>query len=161
MLTASKLLSEETSSQYRDSSNLIENSFFKKVEFSFSFCCWAVNTEDQLPTTSAHHSVVEYGCPIVSKIIQPLQANAEGAQSPLLCHTYWPHHMSMCAKSLQSGLTLGSLMNCSPPGSSFHGILQTRMLEWVAMPSSKWSSPPRDQTWVSYVSCIRRCVLNH
>ena len=35
------------------------------------------------------------------------------------------------------------LMDCSPPGSSVHGILQARILEWVAMPSSRGSSPPR------------------
>ena len=34
------------------------------------------------------------------------------------------------------------------------GILQARILEWVAMPSSRGSSPPRGQTHVSYVSCI-------
>ena len=33
--------------------------------------------------------------------------------------------------------------NCSPPGSSVHGILQARILEWVAMPSSRGSSRPR------------------
>ena len=41
---------------------------------------------------------------------------------------------------------------CSPPGSSIHGILQTRILEWVAIPFSRESSWPRDQT---RVSCIR------
>ena len=41
----------------------------------------------------------------------------------------------VCAKSLQSCLTLFNLMDCSPPGSSAHGILQARILEWVAMPS--------------------------
>ena len=39
------------------------------------------------------------------------------------------------------------------------GILQARILEWVAMPSSRESSPPRDQTQVSYASCIGRRVL--
>ena len=34
--------------------------------------------------------------------------------------------------------------NCSPPGSSVHGILQAKMLEWVAMPSSRGSSQPRN-----------------
>ena len=38
-------------------------------------------------------------------------------------------------------------VNCSPPGSSVHGILQARILEWVAMPSSRGSSWPRD--WFS------------
>ena len=41
-------------------------------------------------------------------------------------------------------------MDCSPPGSSVHAILQARMLEWVAMPSSRGSSRPRDQNCVSY-----------
>ena len=40
-------------------------------------------------------------------------------------------------------------MDCSPPGFSVHGILQTRILEWVAMPSSRGSSQPRDQIQVS------------
>ena len=37
----------------------------------------------------------------------------------------------------------------SPPGSSVHGILQAKILEWVAMPFSKVSSQPRDQTCIS------------
>ena len=40
-------------------------------------------------------------------------------------------------------------MDCSPPGSSIHGILQARILEEVAIPFSRGSSWPRDQTWVS------------
>ena len=39
------------------------------------------------------------------------------------------------------------------------GILQARILQWVAVPSSRGSSRPRDQTCVSYVSCIGRQVL--
>ena len=42
--------------------------------------------------------------------------------------------------------TLCNSMNFRPPGSSVHGILQARILEWVAMPSSRASSPPRDCT---------------
>ena len=45
-------------------------------------------------------------------------------------------------------------MDCSPPGSSVHGIFQARKLEWEAMSSSRGSSQPRDRTWVSSVSCI-------
>ena len=51
----------------------------------------------------------------------------------------------------QSCLTLCNPTDCSPPGSSVHGILQARMLEWVAMPSSRGSSQPRDRT---QISCI-------
>ena len=61
----------------------------------------------------------------------------------------------------QSCLTLCDSMDCSPPGSSVHGILQARILEWVAMPSSRGSSQPRDQSCVSYMSCIGRWVLYH
>ena len=50
-------------------------------------------------------------------------------------------------------------MDHSPPESSIHGILQARILEWVAMVSSRASSPPRDRTQVSYVSCIGSWVL--
>ena len=49
----------------------------------------------------------------------------------------------------QSCLTLCDPMNCRPPGSSVHGILQARILKWLAMPSSRGSSQPRDQTCIS------------
>ena len=52
-------------------------------------------------------------------------------------------------------------MNCNPPGSSVHWILQARILEWIAMPSSRGSSQPRDRTFISYVSCLGRWVLYH
>ena len=45
----------------------------------------------------------------------------------------------------------GDPMDCGPPGSSVHGILQARILEWVTMPSSRGSSQPRDRT---HVFCI-------
>ena len=53
-------------------------------------------------------------------------------------------------------LSVCDRMDCRLPGPSVRGILQARRLEWVAMPSSRESSPPRDQTWVS---CIGRQVL--
>ena len=65
------------------------------------------------------------------------------------------------AQSLQLYLPLCNPMDYSPPGSSGHGILQARILEWVAMPSCRGSSQPRDGTPVSYVSCIGRWVLYH
>ena len=43
-------------------------------------------------------------------------------------------------------------MDCSLPGFSVHGILQARKLEWVAMPSSGGSSPPRYWTWFFHIS---------
>ena len=61
-----------------------------------------------------------------------------------------------CAKSLQSCPTLCDPMDHSPPGSCVHGILQARMLEWGAMPSSRASSWLRDWIRISYVSCTGR-----
>ena len=52
----------------------------------------------------------------------------------------WP--LCVLAKSLQSCPTLCDPMDCSPPGSSVHGILQARILEWVAMPFSRGSPHP-------------------
>ena len=49
----------------------------------------------------------------------------------------------------QSCLTFCNHMDCSPPGSSVHGILQIRIVEWVAIPFSRGSSQPRDGTRVS------------
>ena len=72
----------------------------------------------------------------------------------------------MYAKLLQSCLILCDCMDCSPPGSSVHRILQARILEWVAMPysRSRGSSQSRSQIQfdvirVSLVSCIGRLIL--
>ena len=48
----------------------------------------------------------------------------------------------------QSCLTLCDPMDCRSPGSSVHGILQARILEWVAISFSRGSSQPRDRTQV-------------
>ena len=66
------------------------------------------------------------------------------------------YHQCMHAKSLQLCPTLWDPIDCSPPGSSVHGILQARILEWVTMPFSRGPSRHRDQTHVSYVSCFGR-----
>jgi len=57
-----------------------------------------------------------------------------------------------------SVVSLCDPMDCSPPGSSVHGILQARILEWVAISSSGGSSPPRDWTCIS---CNCRWILYH
>ena len=58
----------------------------------------------------------------------------------------------VCVLVTQSCPTLCNPKNCSPPGSSVHGILQARMLEWVAIPFSRGSSRPMDQTQVSCIT---------
>ena len=54
--------------------------------------------------------------------------------------------------SFQSSPTLCSPMDCRPPGFSVHGILEGRILEWIAMPSSRASSWLRDQTRISCIA---------
>ena len=65
----------------------------------------------------------------------------------------------MRAQSLQPWPTLCDPMDCSPPGSTVCGILQPRMLEWVALSSSRGSSHPRDQIRRSCDSCFGRQIL--
>ena len=62
----------------------------------------------------------------------------------------WRYTICVCSVA-QSFLTLCDPMDWSPPG-----ILQARMLAWIAMPSSRGSSQPRDPTLLSCVSCIGR-----
>ena len=64
-------------------------------------------------------------------------------------------------KLLQSCLTLCDPMDCTLPDSSVHGILQARILEWIAMPSSRGSSRLRDRTCISYFFCIVSIVPYH
>ena len=61
-------------------------------------------------------------------------------------------HACVCAKLLQSCPTLRLHGLYSPPGSSVHGILQARILEWVAISFYKGSSQPRDWTQVSSIA---------
>ena len=60
--------------------------------------------------------------------------------------------LCMRAQLPQSYLTLCHPMDCSLPGSSVHGILQARLLEWVATPSSRRSSQLRDRTYISGIA---------
>ena len=82
----------------------------------------------------------------------------------LLCASGWPNIYTLTdlqisfrkekkeKKSLQSCLTLCDPVGYSPPGSSVHGILQARLLEWVAILFSRESFEPRDQTQVSCIA---------
>ena len=71
-------------------------------------------------------------------------------------------HLYLCACSVsQSSLTLCDPMDCSLPGSSVRWILQVRILEGIAISSSRGSSWPKDRTHVYGVSCISRWILYH
>ena len=62
------------------------------------------------------------------------------------------NHAAAAAKSCQSCPTLCYPLDCSPPGSSVHGILQPRILKWVAIPFSRGSSQPRERTQVPCIA---------
>ena len=59
---------------------------------------------------------------------------------------------SSAVLAAQSCRTLSNFTDCSPPGSSAHGIFQARILEWAAISSSRRSSWPRDRTRVSHIA---------
>ena len=65
----------------------------------------------------------------------------------------------LCAQLLSHVRHFCDPMDCSLPGSSVHGILQAKILEWVAISFSRGSSQPRDQTHVSCVSGIGWQIL--
>ena len=79
-------------------------------------------------------------------------------QGHKLCLVSYTKKHNLVAQSYQS---LCNSKDCSPPGSSVHGILQARILEWVAISFSRGSSWPRDWTHVSCVSCANRWVPYH
>ena len=70
----------------------------------------------------------------------------------------WLSLSYVVTKSLSHGWLICGPMDCSPPGSSVHGISQARILQWVAILFSRGSSQPRNQTWVF---CIGRWILYH
>ena len=69
--------------------------------------------------------------------------------------------VGMCTQSLGGVKLFCDPMDCSPLGSSVHGIFPARIQEWVAISSSRGSSQPRDWTCVSCVSYIGTWILYH
>ena len=65
---------------------------------------------------------------------------------PILLAWKWKHLVTQLCP------TLCDPMDCSLPGSSVHGILQARILEWAAISFSRGASWPRDWTWVSFIA---------
>ena len=81
---------------------------------------------------------------------------------------WYPKHMIRCSTSLKSESevtpscpTLCDHVDCSLLGSSVHGILQARILEWTAISFSRGSSQPRDQTWVSHIAGRPSTLWSH
>ena len=91
----------------------------------------SLNTPDELPSW-----VLRFCCGLFEECSSSRYLLSSVPQHSGLC--------SVCAKVAQLCQTLCSSVDCSPPGSSVHGVLQVRTLEWVAIPFSKESSRTRD-----------------
>ena len=144
--------------------NISFNNFLKKTcHWMVLFTCvlknppamwetwvWPLGWEDSLEKGMATHSSI-----LAWRI--PWTVWSMGSQR--LRHDWATFTFTFFFKSLQSCQTLCDPMYCNLQGSSVHGILQARILEWVAMPFHRGSSRPGDRTHVSYVSCIGSWVL--
>ena len=87
----------------------------------------------------------------------PLALKASSLNHRLLGKSLRRVLATVCTSSVaQSCLTLFNPMGCSPSGSSVYGILQARILEWVAISSPKGTLQLKDRT---HVSCICRQIL--
>ena len=88
--------------------------------------------------------------------ICPKLALSLGIRQKFLLFIPFPHAYKHQADTVLSCsvMSLCNPLDCSPPGSSVHGIIQTRILEWVATSSSRGSSWPRNWTHVFRVSCL-------
>ena len=71
------------------------------------------------------------------------------------------HLQTLHSMRAQSHPPLCGPMDGNPPGSSVHGIFQARILVWVAISYPRGSSRPRNQTYISYISCVGRQILYH
>ena len=84
----------------------------------------------------------------------PFMGSESDAAEQLSRQIPWRGRKALCCLVAQWSLTLCDPMDCSPQGSSLHGVFQARILECVAISSSKASSWLRDWTLVSSVFCV-------
>ena len=99
------------------------------------------------PSSSFHSSSLCNSCLVLPAELQSSWISWEIKTIQYIIILYY-YKYCVCAQLCP---TLCNPMDCSPPGSFVHGILQARILEWVAISCSRGSSPLRDRT---RVSCI-------
>ena len=140
--------------------------FTSKVIWSLSFLCWKAfwlliqfftqygSVEIFYFFPSEFSNLLLRNLSTSSKLSVSLQVVIVFSYNPFYCRK-----VDMLSRF--SRVQLCDPMGCSPPGPSVHGIFQARILEWVAISSSRGSSRPRDQTHISCVSWTGRWVLYH
>ena len=120
---------------------------------------WGIHVNPWLIHFIVWQNPLQY-CKVISlQLIKKWKLKNKIMLISILVHLFNRHLLTFVAcKDLlvvlvvQLCLTLRDPMDCSPPGSSVHGILQARILQWVAFPFSRASSRPRDQTQVSCIA---------
>ena len=130
-----------------------EDPLEKEMATHSNILAWRILWTEQ-PGQATVHGIVRVGHDLETKAPPPwwitktfLSGNSKVFK--VISQESWQRSdlsLCMCAKLLQSYLTLCNIMDCSLPGSSVHGILQAGILEWVAIAFSRGSSKPRDQT---------------
>ena len=103
-----------------------------------------------------------FSCNVFSLLFPILEVSFRFAfteiSSTLSSNPSWQYFLILHVQSLSHVWLFWDLTDCSPPDSSVHRLLQARMLEWVAISSSRESSWSRDETCVS---CTGRQILYH
>ena len=115
-------------------------------------CLTLCDPKDCNPTGSSVHVILQ--ARILEWVAMPFSRGSSQPRDQTQVYCIAGIFFIKCvhAKSLESFLTLCNPMDHSPPGSSVHGILQARILEWVAIPFSRESFQPRNQIWVSCIA---------
>ena len=147
--------------------------FFCGVLFLFVFCsrpnaCEVVSCALGLhfPTDSDAEHLFRYFLVICIYLLREISSQVLPPLFNQVIFCHWVAEVAyifwMCvrAKSLQLCLTLWDPIDCSLPGSSAHGILHERKLEWVVVPSSRGSSWHKHWTRSPYISCLSLHLLH-
>ena len=105
----------------------------------------------RLPLLSKNKRICNYNMKVKEKNELFSTFNSQIIESWFWLPSYARSEEVKWSEVAQSCPTLCDPTDCSLPGSSLHGILQARVLEWVATSFSRGSSLPRDRTWVSSI----------
>ena len=140
---------ETTNSSFWGGNEILRIKYFAEVGTSFSYSTlwlWGLRKAVSCSYTEIPHWLLQ-----TAVVLGSFLTGLHLSQVWYVC--------VLCAKPLPSCLILCNTMDCSLPEFSVYAILQTRILWWVATPSSRVFSRPTHQTHASYVSCIGRWVL--
>ena len=117
--------------------------------FKFIYSFWCVNHPSFVQQEPIHVGPEPFRWSLIASLLSRMTRYCR-----FIFYISWVCVLS-CVRLFATPRTL------APPGYSVHGVFQARILEWVAISSSRESSQPRDRICISYISCIGRWVLYH